>query len=175
VDTTTLITDVSGVATAVGVLFGASQLFLNRGQSKTTFEDGVACQYRELIKPSLTTALFGSLSDADRVAVQDFYEYLDLCNEQVFLRMQGRIRRRTWGEWVAGIVTNLRRPPLAAAWQVVREELQPDFMELRLLADTDFGDPRTWSPLWRRLLRMELSVDDSRLQRRARRIPEKAS
>jgi hypothetical protein len=44
-DASTFITDAAGVATAVGVLFGAGQLLLSRAQARTSFEDGLSVQY----------------------------------------------------------------------------------------------------------------------------------
>src|SRR4051794_37241988 len=104
---TTVISDVAGLATAVGVLFVAGQLLLGRSQARTTFEDDVAAQYRRLIKPALAPALLARLPDEDRGPIEGFYEYFDLSNEEVFLRTQGRVRRRTWVEWSNGIEENL--------------------------------------------------------------------
>ena len=94
-----IISDAAGIATAVGVLFAAAQLMLARSQARTAFEDEVAGQYRSLIEPNLAAALLAPLSAEDRGRLESFYEYFDLSNEQVFLRVQGRVRRRTWVEW----------------------------------------------------------------------------
>lgn len=168
----TVIGEVSGLATAAGVFFAGIQLGLGRSQSRTTFEDSVATQYRELIKPQLSDALLGSLDSEQRAAVRPYYEYFDLCNEQVFLRMQGRIRRRTWGEWQAGIDANLDRPDVKRAWRLIETKTK-DFEELRLLRrSAQRPDPRTWNPRWRRLLRRELSAGNSSVKLRASGQPE---
>ena len=87
-ESTSFVADAAGIATALGVLFGAGQLMLSRSTSRTSFEDGISRQYRELIKPQLSDALLGPLEAEERELVARYYEYLDLCNEQVFLRMQ---------------------------------------------------------------------------------------
>lgn len=160
-----MISDIAGIATAVGVLFAAVQLLLGRSQARTSFEDEVTAQYRNLIKPTLATALLTPLSDEQRKLVKDFYEYFDLSNEQVFLRVQGRVRRRTWIEWSKGIQGNLEREPIRSAWLIAVDRL-PEFEELRLLHETEYRDPRAWNPWWRRLLRRELPVNDPRVRRR---------
>jgi len=166
VESTSFVADAAGIATALGVLFGAGQLMLSRSTSRTSFEDGISRQYRELIKPQLSDALLGPLEAEERELVARYYEYLDLCNEQVFLRMQGRVRRRTWTEWVSGIEGNLGRTPLSDAWTIAREKL-PEFREMRLLHETG-SDPRVWSPRWRRFLRRELPVHHPEVRRRAK-------
>lgn len=141
--------------TAVGVLFGAVQLLFSRGQARTTLEDGLSSQYREVIKPRLVNELLEPPSREESAAVAPYYEYFDLCNEQVFLRLQGRVGKRTWNEWRQGISTNLSRGDIRKAWEVIvqRRDDFPDFEELRQLADSGFSsDPRSWNPLWRRIL-----------------------
>ena len=159
------ISDAAGIATAVGVLFAAAQLMLASSQARTAFEDEVAGQYRSLIKPNLAEALLAPLSDEDRGRLEGFYEYFDLSNEQVFLRVQGRVRRRTWVEWSKGIEGNLAREPMRGAWAIAVTQL-PEFEELRLLSETNYRDPRGWNPRWRRLLRRELPVNDPRVRQR---------
>ena len=119
-----------------------------------------------MIRPTLASALLSSLAEEEKARVADFYEYLDLCNEQVFLRLQGRVRRRTWEEWSRGIKGNLEREPMSSAWESVRSGL-PEFEELGLLSASRFSDPRLWNPLWRRVLRRELDVNDERVDSRA--------
>jgi hypothetical protein len=164
----TVITDVAGVATAIGVLFGAGQLLLSRSQATTTFEDALSVQYRQIIKPGLLADLLSNLeSDPGAVeTVAPYYEYFDLCNEQIFLRLQGRVRRRTWREWQQGIEANLGRGAIKEAWLVAHHKLD-EFGELRLLDDSGGKrDPRRWNPLWRRVFGRELPASDGRIRRR---------
>jgi hypothetical protein len=166
----TVITDAAGVATAVGVLFGAAQLFFSRTQARTTFEDTLSGQYRQVIKPRLVDGLLEPLSPDKRETVAPYYAYLDLCNEQVFLRMQGRVGSRTWNEWKQGIQANLKRGGISDAWNAIAEGQGAfsDFQELRLLCASDFRcDPRAWNPLWRRILRCEQGASEPVVQQRA--------
>ena len=80
------------------------------------------------------------------------YQYFDLTNEQIFLRMNGRIGAATWLNWRQGIESNLGRPAFAQAWARVKRGHTATFTELRRLEGGSFADdPRTWVPIWKRL------------------------
>ena len=71
----------------------------------------------EMVTVLASVAVFALLRDAlseedVNANLDDFYHCVDLSNEQVFLRQQGRIREATWVNWRAGIQTNLGRPSL---------------------------------------------------------------
>ena len=100
----------------------------------------------------MTKALISPELDDDAFAeIAAFYAYIDLCNEQVFLRYAGRVGRRTWAQWSDGIKGNLGREAFAHAWETMRAASPSDFLELQLLHDSGYEDPRQWVPLWRRV------------------------
>jgi len=142
----------------------AIALLLQRGQARASFEDDLVREYRKTIKPDLLTKALISpdLEDAQLKLVVDFYPYIDLSNEQTFLRMVGRVGRRTWRQWCDGIQGNLERPAFASAWKTIRTCAPDDFSELQLLDDSGFRDPRSWQPLrirmWLWLRREEAST-----------------
>jgi hypothetical protein len=145
--TNSSIQDIASIATAVGVFFAAFQLLHTRARAITTFEDSLATEYRGIIDRLPTEAILGeSLSpEAQRKHLHDFYRYLDLTNNQVFLRKIRRISRKTWRFWADGIETNLARPAFAAAWAEINRRAGSDFSELRRLISEDFKkDPRSW-------------------------------
>lgn len=148
--------DAAAAATAFGVFFAAWALFLQRGQERTQFEDSIVQQYRELMKPELlanasVSGFLDDLPESERKRLRQIYLYLDLCNEQVFLRAIGRVSRSTWKvQWSQGIGANLRGDTaIAAAWRLIKENTD-DFHELRAFEWNDWRDPRYWEPLWRR-------------------------
>jgi hypothetical protein len=165
VDSSTIIGDIAGIATAIGVAFGAAQLWLNRAQDRTAFEDRIADKYRKTIKPQITRALLDPLDNRQREIVEPVYEYLDLCNEEVFLRIHGRVAKRTWEEWCRGICSNLTHEAIREGWQLAIEQLN-DFDELWLLHVSGYKDPRTWNTPWRRVRGDLESASDEALQRR---------
>lgn len=71
------------------------------------------------------------------------YRYIDLSNEQIFLRQQGRVSKETWELWRDGIKSHLEKPTFKRAWDEFRETTEKDFNELRELADNSFiVDPK---------------------------------
>ena len=127
-----IFTNISSVATAIGVVVAASQLWISRRQAKTTFEDTFAREYRELAAILPTKALLGEpLTHKEYCeAFDEFYHYIDLCNTQVFLHLEGRISNETWKYWRDGMKTNLDRPAFKRAWSEIAAA-NGDFRELK--------------------------------------------
>ena len=82
------LTLIASVATAIGVIVAAWQLFLAHKQSVMSFEDTFAREYRELIAKLPTKALLGeSLTNKEYANhFDEMYHYIDLCNEQAYLK-----------------------------------------------------------------------------------------
>ena len=139
------------IATPLSVLVLAYQLWQRKKQFSTEFEDHLTDQYRDVIYEIPVDALL-SESDPDGYEgeLKDYYRYIDLSNEQVFLRQEGRVSKSTWENWRAGIETNLSRPDFAEAWDEIKEQAPNSFKELRKLEDSDKpDDPRYWEHPWR--------------------------
>lgn len=143
------------VGTTLAVLIAAWQVRSSTQQARTAFEDELSREYRELARRIPIDALLGETiadEEFDRV-FPALYQYLDLTNEQIFLRMNGRIRSSTWRDWRDGIQSNLTRPAFAKAWDMVKSR-SGNFDELRRLEGEDFtGDPREWLSFGERLKR----------------------
>jgi len=135
------------MAAAIGVWFAYAQLRHTRQQAITQFEDGLAREYREIARRIPVRALLGEdleRGDFEKV-LNDLYNYIDLTNEQVFLRRQGRVRAETWNNWRDGIRTNLSRPAFQRAWERIKRGAPDSFEELRLLERSGFTeDPHDW-------------------------------
>ena len=135
------------VATPIAVFLAWWQLKLTKQQSVVAFEDSLAREYREISDRLPIRALLGEeLSDTEHSgALQSFHRYVDLSNEQVFLRINRRITPTTWQDWAAGIKSNLRRPAFKRAWEEIKRRAPDSFTELRRLEKNDFGaDPARW-------------------------------
>jgi len=73
------------------------------------------------------------------------YFYIDLSNDQVILRQNGRINRATWTIWCDGIKSNLSRAAFRKEWEKIKIAVPDSFSELRRLEKTDFKeDPKNW-------------------------------
>lgn len=137
-------TAIAAVFTAFGAWAAVRQLRLLEQQSVTSFEDGLADEYRDIARELPLDALLGVSMSPQEVtqALPAFYRYFDLCNQQVFLNMQGRIRAETWQLWKDGIQSNLRRPAFAQAWAEIAAKATGDFNELRALCAPQAIAPR---------------------------------
>ena len=71
--------------------------------------------------------------------------YIDLSNEQVFLRRNDRVSARTWKLWCEGIKAFLSRPAFVRAWAEFKDKSPDTFKELRRLEREEFKiDPYEW-------------------------------
>ena len=149
-------TVVGSIATALAVLVAACQVYRGTLQVRTNFEDELSREYRELARCIPVKAHLGDLLSPDEFdqAFPSLYQYIDLTNEQIFLRMNDRISRATWLNWQDGIKSNLGRPTFAQAWALIKKDATESFTELRKLEVNGFSDdPRKWVAAWKRLCR----------------------
>lgn len=137
----------SSTATAVAVFFAWWQIKSSKHQNRTQFEDNLTREYREIAQKFPVKALLGEELDEHSYddSLRLFYHYIDLSNEQIFLRSKGRVSRSTWENWQDGIRSNLSLPAVLKAWEEIKQRSPSRFQELRTLEDLDFqSDPREW-------------------------------
>jgi len=142
----TILTVIASTVTAGGVAIAAWQLWLARELAQSSFEDSLNKEYRSLAMKIPVDALLGNqVSEDDFPRIREhIYNYIDLCNEQVFLRKKGRIRADTWWEWAEGIRSNLGKPLFLRVWSEIKEALPKEFKELRQLEASKFRqDPKS--------------------------------
>lgn len=137
----------ASLATALGVGIAVWQLHENAKMTQSTFEDSLDQQYRALSMAIPVDALIGKAVPEERKeAVRELiYNYLDLSNEQVFLRQRNRISKDTWRDWCVGIKSNLQKTAFREVWVEIKEEAPGSFSFLEKLEKHDFAvDPRKW-------------------------------
>src|SRR6266436_1111713 len=147
-DIPTWVSATAAIVTACGLLLTFWQVRLVKQLATTQFEDGIGREYRDLAARLPSKALLGEeLTEEEHTATLDqFIHYIDLCNEQVFLRRCNRISPATWEYWRDGIQTNLEQPAFVRAWQEVKKR-SVNFRELRRLERESFrSDPAGWGP-----------------------------
>jgi hypothetical protein len=134
-------------ATAVAVFLAWWQIRQSRKQALVQFEDRLSGQYRALAQRLPIEALLGEkLEDVKfHDALPHLYHYIDLTNEQIFLRRSGRVSESTWKNWSEGIRWNLTRPAFARAWKEIAERSPESFEGIRRFEASEFkDDPRAW-------------------------------
>ena len=137
---------VGSLATAAAVFYARGQLKQADIQNRTNFEDEFPREYRQLCQTIPVKAFFGKPLEGEEreQAKHAFFRYVDLCNEQVFLRQQGRVSEETWASWRGGIKSNLELPAFKQAWEEIERETS-SFAELRKLEESSFkADPLSW-------------------------------
>ncbi len=135
---------IASIATAAGVAVAAWQIWESRRLAQMSFEDAVDQQYRDLAMQIPVDALLGKDIPAEvKPKVREIiYNYLDLCNEQAYLRKKKRISATRWGEWCEGIQNNLSKPVFREVWEEVKSEAPDEFTALTELERDGFnGDP----------------------------------
>lgn len=143
-----MLSDLASLATALAVVVGVIEIYRARMQSVTEFEDSLAAEYRALANAMPIQAFLGQKIDFDLddcKALDEFYHYFDLCNNQIFLRQIGRVQRKTWLYWRDGIKSNMERPAFAEAWARIEPSTGKDFEELKKLIRMKYDeDPKDW-------------------------------
>ena len=78
-------------------------------QSRTQFEDSLAKEYRDLIQKIPVKALLGqNLTEKEYKEAKPYrFHYINLTNDQIFLRSKGRVSPEVWNDWQRGIDYNL--------------------------------------------------------------------
>ena len=112
---------IASIATAIGVCIAAWQIWESRKLSQTSFEDSLDQQYRNLAMDIPVDALIGKhVADEKGELRETIYNYLDLCNEQIYLRGKKRISKNRWKDWNIGIKENLAKPAFKVVWDEIK-------------------------------------------------------
>jgi hypothetical protein len=134
-----------------GTLFGVAvalcQFRKNNKQQVTNFEDSLTKEYREIVRRIPYKALIGvELCQKEQAdAYNEIYNYMDLCNEQIFLRKSGRVRRATWLNWQEGMKVNFDLAAFRDASAEIYSELKDNFKELNRVQSAGYDtDPKKW-------------------------------
>ena len=138
-------TAAGSIATALGVLIGAWQIRISKKQAQAEFEDQIDQQYRAISMELPVDVLIGGIPSTEEASkVRELvYNYLDLSNEQVYLRAKERVSTHTWNSWCAGIKSHLDRPAFGSVFEEVKEK--SGFSYLEKLVDTSYeSDPIKW-------------------------------
>jgi hypothetical protein len=127
------------LATAVSACMAWRQLRMLRKQAASTFEDRLTEQYRRIMERIPVDIWFGlDLHELDKTNLEGcrgaIFSYIDLCNEQAFLRSKKKVSKEVWAEWEQGILQNMKLPAISSFWGQVKDKCPGSFQELRKIA-----------------------------------------
>ena len=137
----------TSIATVIWVFIAAWQLREGRKVSASAFEDSFDEKYRHLAYAIPVDALLSkNVNRANKEAAREWiYNYLDLSNEEVYLRMKKRVSSSRWQEWSLWIQQHLKRPFFQEVLQEVENDSLETFSYLERLIQEDFkNDPASW-------------------------------
>ena len=137
------------VATTVGVFLAGYQIKKTSDLHKTQFEDSLAKEYRDLVQNIPVKALLGEKLNAEEFerAKPFLFHYINLTNDQIFLRSKGRVGEKTWIDWKGGIESNMKLPEFERMWKEIKQKSN-SFDELRILENSNYlKDPFKWNEI----------------------------
>ena len=122
---TDLITSIANVAAAVGVVVVIFQLALARRQMRAGFERSFVDKYERIIERVPLAMLLGDDVDVDRSekVQRAFFDYFELCEEELYFRRVGKVSSATWQEWWEGISLHFRRPAFIQGWESLKDRV----------------------------------------------------
>jgi len=130
---------IASLATPVGVCIAAWQIRQSKELAKSSFENQLSKEYRKIIRKIPVDALIGNpINDKNNELREIIYNYLDLCNEQTYLRKKKRISDDCWEDWKEGIKANLSKPAFQEVWDEIKAKAPKTFTALELLEQSDF-------------------------------------
>jgi len=135
----------ASIATAIGVAFCGIQLKLTKKQSQAEFEDRLDQQYREISMALPVDVLIGQDAEEEKAGEirELIYNYLDLTNEQVYLRAKGRVSNHTWSSWSSGIEAHMKKKAFTEVFDEIKDFSAFTYLE-RLVKDRFKSDPAHW-------------------------------
>lgn len=148
-DVVEFVANIVTIVTFVGIFVAYKHLKLTRDLAVANFENQLFMEYRRTIEKFPSSIMMGCEVNEDLMEeLQDkFYSYVDLTNEQIYLRMSGKITHSTWIVWRDGIKYNLMLPAFKKSWDKVKKSTS-SFQELRRFENEGFmSDPISWNKL----------------------------
>lgn len=144
------------IISAFGFIGIILTLYFTRKISRDQFQDSLNKEYRNIIEKlpvqiMLSDNLLKELNienisqvflinnrgkfEQEKI-ISGFYRYFDLCNEQIFLILKGRISKNSSKEWLEGIKSNLNRENFKKAYKLIVNG-NKSFRELKFISEHD--------------------------------------
>lgn len=154
---------VASVATPVGLIATVYQLQQARLALRDSFERTFVDRYQRIVAQiDLNVMLGRNIANLEEpVARRAFFDYFELCEEELYFRAHGKIGSGTWRDWWYGMAINLRSPSFEKAYSelVLARHSDgvhsgPDRFSLLRVAFDHRNEPATFEPTRRRATSM---------------------
>ena len=117
------INDIPSIATGLGVAFAAFQIRQAQQSLRDGFERTFVDRYERIIRQIDLDVILGSrepnLSDPD--VCRAFFDYFELCEEELYFRAYRKVSKATWNDWWYGIRGHLLNDHFKAAFDDLAE------------------------------------------------------
>ena len=123
--TTDTVSTVASAATAVGVVGVFWQLRVTRRQMVAAFERTFVDRYERIMHDIPLPLLLGEDLEPDPKSedLRPFFDYFELCEQELYYRRFRKVSTSTWPAWWEGIRLNMRRPAFRAGWDQLRNRV----------------------------------------------------
>jgi hypothetical protein len=123
-----IVRTVAALVASGSVVVAARSFRHTKEQARTTFEDALAREYRDIAGRLPPGAFYqDGRADLGEEHQQALFRYFDLSNEQLRLIEEGRIRPSTARVWSAGIKDLMTRDTFQHAWSELAAGVPDDF------------------------------------------------
>lgn len=128
---------ITAFATLGGFILIIIQLYLNSRIEKSKFEYDISKRYIDIANNIKFETMYIESNDPKfDILIKDhlnfFYQYYDLTNQEIFLRRNKRIRKKTWEEWEDGVKDLIVLDSFKHAWKLINDKVSVDtFTEYR--------------------------------------------
>ncbi|MGB9952910.1 hypothetical protein ACOZ4F_10965 [Haloarcula marismortui] len=139
----TILQTVGSLFTGFGALLVFLQFRQRNIQFVTEFEDSLTKEYRDIVQDLPVKARTNEEVDWEENK-RAIYQYIDLCNEQVFLRQNGRVSETAWNSWQDGMESNIQEGVFKEGWSRIKSDTD-SFKELKQVEEEGWDtDPYHW-------------------------------
>jgi hypothetical protein len=145
----------ASIATPIGLLATVYQLHQTRRALRDSFERSFVDRYQRVVSQIDLNVMLGRAHAelADPKVRRAFFDYFELCEEELYYRAFGKVSAGTWRDWWYGMTIHFRSPSFEAAFAelVVAERPPvensvPDRFSLLRVAFEHRNDRRTYEP-----------------------------
>jgi len=122
--TAEVVTSAASVVTALGVFALAFQVHLTRRQMQLEFEATFVTRYEAIAGRIPLEMRLGTATEPTELSLRTFFDYFELCEQELYYRKRSRISDDAWSDWWEGMSLNLRHPVYREAFKTLDDRMR---------------------------------------------------